>query len=150
MDNRDAGRALLGTWSLVSYVREVLATGERTKPFGDDPYGYLLYLPEGRMYAIFAGRPAPSGLPRAGIEAPESGPPVVAYAGPYTADHERIVHHVDIAWNPAWTGTDQVRFYTLEGDVLTITTAPYQSYLDGQDGRSVLTWRKLAAGALPS
>jgi hypothetical protein len=31
----------------------------------------------------------------------------------------------------------------LEGDVLTITTAPYRSYLDGTMGRSILVWNKV-------
>jgi hypothetical protein len=35
-----------------------------------------------------------------------------------------------------WTGTDQVRFFELDGDTLTITTAPYRSYHDGREGRS--------------
>jgi hypothetical protein len=42
-----------------------------------------------------------------------------AYAGTYTADGEKVVHHVDTSWNGSWTGTDQVRFYKLEGDTLT-------------------------------
>jgi hypothetical protein len=36
-----------------------------------------------------------------------------------------------------------VRFYKLEGDTLTITTAPYKSYADGQEGRSILVWKKV-------
>jgi Lipocalin-like domain len=39
-----------------------------------------------------------------------------AYAGTYTLDHEKAVHHVDASWNQAWTGTDQVRFYKLDGN----------------------------------
>jgi Lipocalin-like domain len=45
--------AVLGTWRLQSYVREVLETGERYNQFGDDPDGYIGYSPDGRMYAIF-------------------------------------------------------------------------------------------------
>ena len=45
--------AVLGTWRLQSYVREVLATGERYNQFGEDPDGYIGYSPDGRMYAIF-------------------------------------------------------------------------------------------------
>jgi hypothetical protein len=32
----------------------------------------------------------------------------------------------------------------LEGDTLTITTAPYKSYLDGTMGRSILVWNKVS------
>jgi hypothetical protein len=134
---------ILGTWRLLSYVREVISTGERYNQFGDHPYGYLGYAPDGRMYGIFTDR-APEGV-AATAEAEASGT-VVAYAGTYQLDGDRMVHHVDIAWNPAWTGTDQVRFLDLKDGVLTITTAPYRSYVDGREGRSILTWTKLSAG----
>ena len=49
-----------------------------------------------------------------------------------------VVHHIDTSWNQAWTGTNQIRHFVLEGDVLTITTAPYKSYKDGTMGRSIL------------
>ena len=125
---------IIGTWRLLSYVREVISTGERYNQFGDAPYGYLGYTPDGRMYGIFTDR-APE-MPANGAEAEAPGT-VVAYAGTYQLDGDRMVHHVDIAWNPAWTGTDQVRFLDLKDGVLTITTAPYRSYVDGrEDARS--------------
>ena len=45
--------SILGTWRLQSVVREVIATGQRYKEFGERPDGYVSYLPEGRMHAIF-------------------------------------------------------------------------------------------------
>jgi hypothetical protein len=68
---------------------------------------------------------------------------MISYAGTYTMDAEKVVHHVDISWNQAWTGTDQVRFYKLEGNALTITSAPNRSPTDGREGRSILVWEKL-------
>ena len=50
---------------------------------------------------------------------------------------------VDASWNEAWTGTDQVRFYKLEGDTLTITTAPMKHPADGSEGISVLVFEKV-------
>jgi len=70
---------------------------------------------------------------------------MVAYAGKFTLDGEKVVHHIDVSWNQAWTGTDQVRYYDLSGDMLTITTAAYRSYQDGRQGRSVLIWKKVDA-----
>jgi hypothetical protein len=55
-------------------------------------------------------------------------------------------HHIDISWNQGCTGTDQVRFFELEGDTLTITTAPYRRYLDGHESRSMLEWDKVPGG----
>jgi hypothetical protein len=62
-----------------------------------------------------------------------------AYAGTYTLEADKVIHHVDISWNEAWTGTDQVRFYKLEGNTLTIVTAPNKSAADGREGRGFLS-----------
>jgi hypothetical protein len=69
---------------------------------------------------------------------------IVSYAGTYTVDAEKVIHHVDISWNQIWTGTDQVRFYKLEGNLLTITSAPNRNPVDGREGRSILVWERVA------
>ena len=66
-----------------------------------------------------------------------------AYAGTYTADGEKVVHHVDVSWNQSWTGTDLVRFYKLNSNTLTITTAPARSAFDGEEGQFILVWEKV-------
>ena len=136
---------LLGTWKLKSYVREVIATGRRYDQFRESPDGYLGYARDGRMYAIFTRQDRIT--PRDVVPTEEEGVQllgtIVAYAGTYTLGEDQVVHHIDISWNQAWTGTDQLRFFELAGDRLTITTAPYRSYLDGEEGRSILVWNKV-------
>jgi hypothetical protein len=46
--------------------------------------------------------------------------------------------------NEVRTGNDEVRFYKLEGNILTITTAPNKN-LDGQEGRMFVVWEKVKA-----
>jgi hypothetical protein len=70
---------------------------------------------------------------------------MTAYAGSYTLDAEKVIHHVDISWNEDWTGTDQIRFYKLEGNTLTITSAVNKSPVDGREGRGILVWEKIKA-----
>ena len=70
-----------------------------------------------------------------------------AYAGTYTLEGDKVTHQVDTSWNEAWTGTAVVRFYKLEGNTLTITTAPYKSTDDARDGRTVAVWEKVKAPA---
>ena len=65
-----------------------------------------------------------------------------AYAGKFTVLPDKVIHHVDISWNEAWTGTDQVRFYKLDGNILTITNSN-KSPVDGREGRTVLVWEKV-------
>ena len=112
-----ADSPVIGTWRLQSYVREVSATGERYNLFGDKPDGYLSYAPDGRMYAILINtdRVTPRDAVPSDEEKIKLFGTLLAYAGTYTVDPDKVVHHLDISWNQAWTGTDQVRFYKLEG-----------------------------------
>ena len=138
---------VLGTWKLRSFVREVFATGERYNQLGEHPDGYLSYSADGRMNAILTSNnritpheAAPTDEERANLHRT-----MQAYAGSYTIDAEKVTHHVDISWNQAWTGTEQIRFYKLDGNILTITTAPNKSPFDGREGRGILVWERIRA-----
>jgi hypothetical protein len=132
--------SILGTWKLQSLVFEATATGQRSSPFGDHPIGYLSYSADGRMYAIgvVEDRPKPRDPLPTDQEKVKLQESMFAYAGTYTADGEKVVHHVDISWNQSWTGTDLVRFYKLDGDTLTIRTARAENAFDGEEGEFVL------------
>jgi 3-carboxy-cis,cis-muconate cycloisomerase len=136
---------VIGTWKLRSYEREEIATGRRHNQFGDHPDGYIGYAPDGRMYAMFIREDRIT--PRDVVPTEEEGVQLlgslVAYAGTYTMHENYVVHHIDISWNQKWTGTDQVRYFELDGNTLTITTAPYRSHQDGKEGRSILVWDKV-------
>ena len=136
---------LLGTWKLQSFVFEAIASGRRSSPLGDHAVGYLSYSPDGRMYAIVVAgdRPKPRDLVPPDAEKAKLYESVIAYAGTYTVDGEKVIHHVDISWNQTWTGTDQVRFYKLDGNTLTITTARAQSVFDGEEGQFIVVWKKV-------
>jgi hypothetical protein len=97
------------------------------------------------MYALFTRRDRvmPADVVATHEEGVELFGSMVAYAGTYTLGEGRVVHHIDISWNENWSGSDQVRFFELDGDTLTITTAPYESYADGKEGRSILVWTKV-------
>ena len=138
---------VLGTWKLKSFVREMTATGEKINQFGEHPSGYLSYSADGRMYAIgtWDGRAKPSDANPTDEERIKLHQSMFAYAGTYTLEGEKVIHHVDISWNQAWTGTDQVRFYKMDGNILIITTGPFKSPFDGQESRSVVVWEKVKA-----
>ena len=138
---------VLGTWKLKSFVREVTATGEKINQYGEHPSGYLGYSADGRMYAVITAdnRIKPSDVNLTDEQRVKLHQTLQSYAGTYTVQADRVIHHVDISWNEAWTGTDQVRFFKLDGNILTITTAPNKSPLDGREGRGVLVWEKVKA-----
>jgi Lipocalin-like domain len=140
-----AENPIVGTWKLKSMVFEVTATGERADQFGEHPDGYISYSADGRMYAIGTrdNRIKPREVAPTDEERVKLHQTMFAYGGTYTADGEKVVHHVDISWNQTWTGTDQVRFYKVDGNILTIKSAPMKSPLDGRDGVYLLVWEKV-------
>jgi len=138
---------ILGTWKLKSYVREVAVTGEKINQLGEHPDGYLSYSADGRMYAIGTSdnRVKPRNVNPNDEERVKLHQTMFAFAGTYTLEGGKVIHHVDISWNEAWTGTDQIRFYKLDGNTLTITTAPNKSTYDGRESRTVLVLEKVKA-----
>jgi hypothetical protein len=136
---------VIGTWKLKTFVREVLGTNERYNQLGDNPNGYVGYAGDGRMYAILVagGRAKPQVEAQSDAERLQLYKTMIAYGGTYTVDNEKVVHHVDISWNGAYTGTQQVRFYKLDGDTLTLKTAPNKSPIDGREGVGILVFERV-------
>ena len=130
---------------LESFVREVTATGQRHNEFGEKPSGYISYLPDGRMHAMLVAdnRAKPSGGVPTDKEKAELLGTMIAYAGTYKIDGNKVVHDVEVSWNQLWTGSKQVRFFRAEGDTLTITTAVAKSPRDGQEGRTMVVFRRV-------
>jgi hypothetical protein len=137
---------LYGTWRLVSYTQEILATGEKIDIFGKAPHGFLSYSRDGRMSVILvkAGRIKPTDLTKVtDEERVELFKTVLAYGGTFKFDGKTVTHYVDISWNENWTGSAQVRNVRLEGGKLYISTNPQPSPVDGRPGIGVLTWEKV-------
>jgi hypothetical protein len=44
-----------------------------------------------------------------------------------------MIHHLDMSRNEAWTGTEQMRIWKIEGNILTYTTARAKNPLDGNE-----------------
>ena len=136
---------IIGTWRLQSFVREVIATGERQNELGEKPQGYISYQPDRRMFALIIGgnRGKPASMPPTDDEKIKLFTTMLAYSGTYSVIEDKIIHKVDASWNESWTGTDQVRFYKVDGTTLTITTAVNKNPRDGREGRAVLVFIKV-------
>ena len=136
----------VGTWTLRSTERKTLDTGETMPLWGAHPSGTLIYTAEGRMSALVLAenRKAPTSAMPTEAEALSLFKSMVAYAGRYTIEPTRVIHHVEQSWNQAWTGTDVVRLYKFDGNRLTLTTAPAPNPRDGKMSVSTLVWERLA------
>jgi Lipocalin-like domain len=67
---------------------------------------------------------------------------LIAYSGAYVVEGDKITHKIDVSWNQSWTGGDQVRFFKIEGDILTITTAINKNPRDGREGRAIAVFTR--------
>ena len=69
---------------------------------------------------------------------------MISYSGIYRLEADKFTTKVDISWNEAWTGTEQVRFYKLEGDRLDIISAwaPAVAIPGNPMTRGILTWER--------
>jgi hypothetical protein len=134
---------LLGTWKLKSYV-VTSASGARLTPYGECPTGYLSYSADGRMQVIGAadGRSVAGGALAPESERAALYDTMFAYGGTYSLETGTITHHVDIAWDPAWIGTDQRRRFELVGDTLTLSTR-FTDPSSGAESHYVLVWVRL-------
>lgn len=136
--------ALLGTWKMISWTRKAVATGETTDAMGPEPIGYIAYHADGRMMALVTNRhrakpngPIPTAEEKVGLF-----DSMLAYSAAYTLEDDKVVHHVDAAWNPAWQ-IDLVRPYTLNRDKLVISGAPGNDPLTGEEVIYRMEFRKL-------
>jgi hypothetical protein len=131
---------VVGNWKLVSFFTEELATGKKTALLGEHPKGYLIYTPQGRMMALVVHETRSP--PKTDEDRINLHKNMYAYSGRYTIEGDKITHHVDISWDEAWTGSDQVRYFKLEGDILTIKTAPSTNAITGKESVSTLVWER--------
>jgi len=108
-----------------SWTREVVATGEVSDALGPDPVGYIAYHGDGRMMAsVFRrDRPASSAGVLSDVEKIDLFDGMLAYVARYSIEGDRVIHHVEAAWNPAWQ-VSLSRPFTLKGDHLHISGAP--------------------------
>lgn len=127
----------------MSWVTRDVATGERRDALGKNPRGSVTYTPERVTFLILKNdRQRPEQLPPSDDEKVGLFDTMFAYSGRYTIEPDRIVHHVDMSWNEAWNGTDQVRYYVIENDTLTISSAPGRSPFDGREVVHEVTFKR--------
>ena len=138
----DARAKIQGIWRLVSFEVEFQATGERQNFMGENPTGYIIFTPEGRMTVIITkeGRkPATTEQDRADLYKS-----LVAYTGLYRVEGDKWITKVDVSANPAWVGTEQTRSFKIDGNRLQESTAVMQFAAQPEKGmvRYVLTYEK--------
>jgi hypothetical protein len=132
---------LVGTWFLVSALMEDVATKKRESVWGERPNGRLTLTNSHWLVVQTAeGRKTP----HTDEDRSAAFRSMIAYGGRYRTEGRKIVIEVDISWDESWTGTQQVRFFDVEGDRLHIEAAPQRyANLGNKPMRGILTWQRM-------
>ena len=136
----DTARQLAGSWKLNSWTIQVIG-GDATEPFGPNPKGRAVFTPDGYVtFVIVAANRKPAANDEESAALLKT---LMVYTGPFTIENDKFTTKVDISWNELLTGQDQVRFFKLEGDKLTIRTAEQASAVyPGKKVVGTLTWER--------
>jgi hypothetical protein len=131
-----------GAWRLVSYDVEVQATSETFPPMGKNPTGYVIFTPEARVWFVLTAdgrKPGTTAEDKAALL-----DSLIAYTGTYRVEGDKWITSVEVAWNPAWVGTEQSRSFKVEGDRLKVLT-PWRTMPNWPDKgmtRSIITFER--------
>jgi len=142
-----AARRFIGVWRLEAiHDRRSDGRAEDHPDFGPDPNGFLVYTESGHVSVQFMGRDRrrwrkendPTDAERA-----EAARGYGAYAGRFEVDEAAgVVRHVEIALIPNRVGVTLTRFFSFEGDRLTLS--PPRFLRNGVEIHRTLEWRRLA------
>ncbi len=138
----EARKAVAGTWELVEH-KTTMANGEVRRAFGPNPKGLFIFSPDGHttVQIVNPERPAAALDQASEDEARALMRTYLAYFGSYDVDAatRKIVVHTTSDLNPMNSGTDQIRFYEIDGDTMYLQPPP--SAAGGQQSR--ITWRRV-------
>lgn len=139
--NADARSRIVGSWRILSYELEFQDSRDRRLTLGAHPNGYLVFGADGRMMAYLEGDGRKT--PRTDEERAAAYRALIAYTGKYRVQGDKWTTKVDGAWNVEWTGTDQERSFTLDGDRLTVLAQWNRNpFYDGRMTRGHLTFER--------
>ena len=123
-------------------VYEDAQTKELTPVLGEHPRGYQIATPEGRWLALVTadGRP----VPKTDEDRAKALRSMIAYSGRYRIEGDKVITKVEVAWNEAWVGGEQVRFLRFDGDdILHIESPPMpHPNVNNKVVRVIVTWAR--------
>jgi hypothetical protein len=141
-EDDSAANALVGSWRLLSFeLRVVGDDGPPRHPFGEHPIGRIVITSAHTMVAFIsaAGRKPPTNQ----AEAAALIASMTGYTGKFRIEGDKFITSVDGAWNEIYRGTEQDRYFRVDGDTLSIRTPEQASaILPGKRTVANLVWER--------
>ena len=137
----DEKEQIIGTWKLVSVMYEDQETKTLTPVLGNNPRGRQIATRDGRWLALVTADNRP--VPKTDEERAQALRTMISYSGRYRVEGNKVTTKVEIAWNEAWVGGEQVRFVRFEGDKLFIESPPMpHPNVGGRVVRVIVVWQR--------
>jgi Lipocalin-like domain len=135
---------IVGTWRLLSFTNAGTATGAVIHPLGEKPNAIVIYSADGYAATIFtsADRIVPIAAQASDEEAIKLYRSMIAFAGRYHLDRDRLIYHPEISWNEMWNGTTQERLFDITADRLHVESLPSMNPLSGAKTVFSLVWER--------
>ena len=136
----DTAGQLAGSWKLNSWTIQIIG-GDATEPFGPNPKGRAIFAADGYVtFVIVAANRKPATSNEESAALLKS---LLAYSGKFVIEGDKFTTKVDLSGNELLTGQDQVRFFKLDGDKLSLRTAEQVSaVLPGKRVVGTLNWER--------
>ena len=141
-DDTDLRQKIVGTWTLVSVVYEDRETKTLTPVLGEHPKGRQIATADGRWLALVTAEGRT--VPKTDEERAQALRSMIAYTGRYRVEDGKVITKVEVAWNEAWVGGEQVRFLRFENDDLLHIESPPMRHPNVNDKvvRVIVTWQR--------
>lgn len=133
---------LVGAWTLSTAEWELVDTGERFDMYGPNPRGAITFAATGRMVALVTS--SSSVPPKTDADRAALTKEMMSYSGKFRIEGtDQFITSVDLAWHPAWIGTEQARFFKVESDTLSIASREQKHpSFPGKLVRGHLFWKR--------
>jgi hypothetical protein len=142
----DLVSSIVGVWKYVSFIDKEVESGNILKPFGEAPSGYIVYTKGGHIVFSLVGdnRIVPASANPTDVERIALFKSTGSGGGTYKVEgSDAVAVTWDATWNQWWTGRTQRRQVEIEGNKMTITSAPTKSVATGQEIIFIITLERV-------
>ncbi len=141
-DDAKLKQQIVGNWKLVSVEYEDQQTKARSPVLGAKPRGYQIATADGLWLALVTAEGRP--VPKTDEDRAKALRTMISYSGRYRVEDGKVVTKVEVAWNEAWVGGEQIRFIRFEGnDLLHIESPPMpHPNVNNAVVRVIVTWAR--------
>ena len=139
----DIASAIVGVWKLESHIRKDVLSGKTLHLYGQNPTGHSVFTRGGYHAFVIVGdsRDAPTGANATDMERIDL---FKGYGiGTFKIDGNKVLSRYDATWHQQWTNEDISAQAEINGDLLTLTTTPFTSQIDGVQIIVISTWKRI-------